>query len=139
MTHRTGLLVLLCAVIGLLPFTQPAAQDQLPTAMKGRWIGMGGQGAKQGGRIPIDFPWSVEITKQSPDGSLEGTMSYAGPQCSAKNAPMTGTFKEGELRVTAELQPQMQCGKQTFRLKKTGGKHLFEGKAQNREGYLDPS
>jgi hypothetical protein len=100
---------------------------------------MGGQGAKQGGRIPIDFPWSLEITKQSPDGSIEGTMSYAGPQCSAKNAPMTGTFKDGELRVTAELQPPVQCGKQTFRLKKSGGKHLFEGKAQNRQGYLDPS
>jgi hypothetical protein len=35
MTHGTRLLVL-CAVIGLLPFTQPAAQEQLPTAMKGR-------------------------------------------------------------------------------------------------------
>ena len=133
---RRFLLLALCAVIGSLPFTQTAAQEQLPAAMKGRWIGMGGQ---QGGRIPIDFQWSIEITKQNPDGSIVGTMSYGGPQCSAKNAPMTGTFDGTELRVTAELQPRAQCGTQTFRLKKAGGKHLFEGKGQGREGYLDPS
>ena len=134
MTRRTRLLVW-CAVIGLLPFTQTAAQEQLPTAMKGRWIGMG----NQAGKIPIDFPWSIEITKQNPDGSIEGTMSYAGPQCSAKNAPMTGTFNGVQLIVTTELQPKMQCGRQSFRLNKSGGKHLFEGKGQNRQGYLDPS
>jgi hypothetical protein len=134
MTRRIRLL-LMCAVIGLLPFTQTAAQEKLPTAMKGRWIGMG----QQGGKIPIDFPWSIEITKQNPDGSIEGSMNYAGPQCSAKNAPMTGTFDGVDLIVTTELQPKMQCGKQSFRLKKSGGKHLFEGKGQNRAGYLDPS
>ena len=132
---RGLLLVALCAVIGSLSFTQTAAQEQLPAAMSGRWLGMG----QKGGKIPIDFAWSVAITKQSPDGSIEGTMSYAGPQCSAKNAPMTGTFDGTELKVTAELQPKAQCGKQTFRLKKAGGKHLFEGKGQDRQGYLDPS
>ena len=97
---RGLLLLALCAVIGSLPFTQTAAQEQLPAAMSGRWLGMG----QKGGKIPIDFAWSVAIAKQSPDGSIEGTMSYAGPQCSAKNAPMTGTFDGTELKVTAELQ-----------------------------------
>jgi hypothetical protein len=134
MTRRT-LLLALCAVIGLLPFTQTAAQEQLPAALKGRWLGMG----QKGGKIPIDFAWSIQITKQNPDGSIEGTMSFAGPQCSAKEAPMTGTFDGTELKVTAQLEPKAQCGVQTFRMRKAGGKHLFEGKGQNREGYLDPS
>lgn len=132
---RTSLALALCAAIGLLPLTQSAAQEQLPPSLAGRWLGMG----KQAGKIPIDFAWSVKITKQNPDGTIEGTMSYGGPQCSAKDAPMTGTFDGTELKVTAQLQPAAQCGKQTFRMKKTGGKHLFEGSGQNREGYLDPN
>ena len=138
MTRRL-LLLALCAVVGSLPFTQTEAQEQLPAAMNGRWLGMGGQGAKQGGKMPIDFAWSIKITKQNPDGSIEGTMSYGGPQCSAKDAPMTGSFDGTELKFTAQLEPKAQCGVQTFRMRKAGGKHLFEGKGQNREGYLDPS
>lgn len=134
MTRKT-LLLALCALIGLLPFAPAGAQEQLPAALKGRWLGMG----QKGGKIPIDFAWSITIAKQNPDGSIEGTMNYGGPQCSAKDAPMTGTFDGTELRVTAQLEPKAQCGKQTFRLKKARGKHLFEGSQQNREGYLDPS
>jgi hypothetical protein len=33
-------------------------------------------------------------------------MSYGGPQCSAKDAPMTGKFDGTELRVTAQLAPK---------------------------------
>jgi hypothetical protein len=137
--RRRTLLLALCAAIGVLPLTQTAAQEPLPAAMSGRWTGMGGEGAKAGGRIPIDFAWSIKITKQNPDGSIEGTMSYGGPQCSAKDTPLTGTFDGKELKLTAQLQPAAQCGKQTFRMRKAGGTHLFESKGQNRQGYLDPS
>lgn len=131
---RTTLALALSAAIGMLPLTQSAAQEQLPPALQGRWLGMG----KQAGKIPIDFAWSVRITKQNPDGTIEGTLTYAGPQCSAKDAPMSGKFDGTELKVTAQLEPKAQCGVQTFRMRKAGGKHLFEGKGQNREGYLDP-
>jgi hypothetical protein len=136
---RRPLLLALCAVIGLLPFAQAPGQDVLPAALAGRWIGFGGQGAKAGGMMPIDFAWSVTITKQNPDGSIEGTLTYGGPQCSARNAPMTGKYNGTELRLTAQLEPKAQCGVQTFRMRKAGGKHLFESKGQNRTGYLDPS
>jgi hypothetical protein len=99
---------------------------------------MGGGGAKAGGKVPIDFAWSIKIAKQNPDGSIDGTLSYGGPQCSAKDAPMTGTFDGTELKVTAQLQPPAQCGKQTFRMRKAGGAHLFEGESTGRKGYLDP-
>jgi len=137
--RRRTLLLALCAVVGSLTFAQTAAQDKLPAAMSGRWIGMGGEGAKQGGRIPIDFAWSIKIARQNPNGTIEGTLSYGGPQCSAKDAPMTGTFDGTELKLTAQLEPKVQCGVQTFRMRKAGGKHLFEVKGQNREGYLDPN
>lgn len=136
---RTTLAIALCAVIGLSPLASIVAQEQLPASMAGRWIGMGGGGAKQGGKIPIDFAWSIKITKQNPDGSIEGTLSYGGPSCSAKDAPMTGTFNGKELKLTAQLQPPAQCGKQTFRMKKVGGTHLFEGESPGRKGYLDPN
>ena len=135
MTYKTRLLVL-CAVIGLLPFAQTVAQEKLPAELQGRWVGTA-KGSV--GQMPIDFAWSIKITKQNPDGSLEGTMNYAGPGCSANNAPMTGTFDGTELAVKATLEPQARCRTQTFRLKKTGGKHLFEAKQRNREGYLDPN
>ena len=137
--RRRTLLLALCAIVGSLTFAQTAAQDKLPAAMSGRWIGMGGEGAKQGGRIPIDFAWSIKIARQNPNGTIEGTLSYGGPQCSAKDAPMTGTFDGTELKLTAQLEPKVQCGVQTFRMRKAGGKHLFEVKGQNREGYLDPN
>lgn len=127
--------LLLCVALALLPLAPASAQEQLPSSLKGRWIGMG----QQAGRIPIDFEWSLQITKQNPDGSIEGTMSFAGPRCSARNAPMTGTFDGQQLIFTTHLEPKAQCGKQTFRMTKRGGKHLFEGRAQDREGYLDPS
>jgi hypothetical protein len=136
---RRTLLLALCAAVGLLPFAQAVAQEKLPAAMTGRWIGFGGQGARQGGRIPVDFAWSIKIAKQNPDGTIEGTLSYGGPQCSARDAPMTGTFDGTELKLAAQLEPKVQCGVQTFRMRKAGGKHLFEGKGQNREGWLDPS
>jgi hypothetical protein len=136
---RRLVLLALCAAVGALPFTQVASQEPLPAAMSGRWIGMGGQGAKAGGKMPIDFAWSVKVTKQNPDGSIEGTITYGGPQCSAKDAPMTGKFDGTELRMTVQLEPKVQCGVQNFRMQKAGGKHLFEGKGQNRTGYLDPS
>lgn len=126
---------LLCVALALLPLAPAAAQEQLPASLKGRWIGMG----QQAGRVPIDFEWSLVITKQNPDGSIEGTMSYAGRMCSAKDAPMTGTFDGKQLIVSAELEPRAQCGKMTFRMAKRGGKHLFEARGQDREGYLDPS
>jgi hypothetical protein len=134
MTRGTRRL-LLCVALALLPLAPATAQEQLPSSLKGRWIGMG----QQAGRVPIDFEWSLEIAKQNPDGSLMGTLSYAGRMCSAKNAPMTGTFDGKQLIVSAELEPKAQCGKMTFRMTKRGGKHLFEGRAQDREGYLDPS
>jgi len=137
--RRRTLLLALCAIVGSLTFAQTAAQDKLPAAMSGRWIGMGGEGAKQGGRIPIDFAWSIKIARQNPNGTIEGTLSYGGPQCSAKDAPMTGTFDGTELKLTAQIEPKVQCGVQTFRMRKAGGKHLFEVKGQNREGYLDPN
>lgn len=132
MTNKTRLLVM-CALIGLLPFAQTVAQEQLPTELQGRWVGM-----SKAGKMPIDFPWSIKITKQNPDGSIEGTLSYAGLGCSAKNAPMTGTFNGKDLTVKAPLEPQAQCKTPTFRMHKSGGKHMFEGKQQNREGWLDP-
>ena len=134
MTYRSPLLML-CILIGLLPFAQTVAQEKLPPELQGRWVGTG-KGSV--GQMPIDFAWSVKITKQNPDGSLEGTMNYDGPGCSAKNAPMTGTFDGTELAVKATLEPEARCRTQTFRVKKTGGQHLFEGKQRNREGYLDP-
>jgi hypothetical protein len=137
--RRRLLLLALCAAVGVLPFIQAAAQEPLPAAMSGRWIGMGGQGAKAGGMMPIDFAWSVKITKQNPDGTIEGTLSYAGPQCSAKDAPMTGKYVGKQLQMTVQLEPKAQCGVVNFRMQKAGGKHLFEGKGQNRTGYLDPS
>jgi hypothetical protein len=127
--------VLLCVALALLPLAPAAAQEQLPSSLKGRWLGMG----QQVGRMPVDFEWSLQITKQNPDGSIEGTMSFAGPMCSAKNAPMTGTFDGKQLVVSAVLEPKAQCGKSTFRMVKRGGKHLFEGRGQDREGWLDPN
>jgi hypothetical protein len=137
--RRTTLALALCAAIGVLPLTQTAAQEPLPASMAGRWVGFGGEGAKAGGRMPIDFAWSIKITKQNPDGSIEGTLSFGGPSCSAKDTPMTGTFDGKELKLTAQLQPAAQCGEQTFRMRKAGGKHLFEGGGQTRKGYLDPN
>jgi hypothetical protein len=126
--------LLLYVALALLPLAPAAAQEQLPSSLKGRWVGMG----QQAGRVPVDFEWSLEITKQNSDGSIEGTMSYGGSRCSAKNAPMTGTFDGKQLVVSAMLEPKAQCGKQTFRMVKRGGKHLFEGRGQDREGWLDP-
>jgi hypothetical protein len=54
---------------------------------------------------------------------------------------MTGTFDGTELVIKTELEPKVQCGPTTFRMKKTGGKHMFEGTrpAVGLTGYLDPS
>jgi hypothetical protein len=134
-TRRAALLALSAAIGLLLPVVEAGAQEQLPTSLKGRWLGMG----QQAGKTPIDFAWSIEITKQNPDGTLEGTMTYGAPMCKAKDAPMTGRYDGEQLIVSAELQPKAQCGVQTFRLKKTGGKHLFEVRGRDRDGYLDPN
>jgi hypothetical protein len=53
---------------------------------------------------------------------------------------MTGRFDGVELVIKTELEPKAQCGATTIRMKKAGGKHLFEGTNRSgAEGYLDPS
>lgn len=128
-------LAVLMSVLIFMPVAQVAADDALPKSLSGRWIGTTVK------RTPYDFAWSLQIAKQNPDGSFEGTINYDGRQCTARNAPMTGTFDGAELTIKTELEPKTQCGPTTFRLKKAGGKHLFEGKPRvgGGEGYLDPS
>jgi hypothetical protein len=132
------------AVLGLLSalyLTQVAAADLLPQSLSGRWVGT--IRAKGGSAwMPVDFAWSLQIAKQNPDGSFEGTITYEGRQCSAKNAPMKGNFDGAELVVKTELEPKAQCGPTTLRMKKAGGKHMFESTMRRQggvDGYLDPS
>ncbi len=117
------------AAVLLAPATTVSAQESLPKALKGEWTS------------PYVAEWSVRITKQNPDGSIEGTASYYGKLCGARDAPMTGTF-DGTTPVTrTDLDPKPACGKAVFRLKKGGSKHWFEGKSQSSgyDGFLDPS
>lgn len=133
----------LAVVLGILCafyLTQVTAADLLPNALSGRWVGTGK--AKGGAALPVDFAWSLQLAKQNSDGSFEGTITYAGRNCSARNAPMSGSYDGMELVIKTELEPKAQCGPTTFRMKKTGGKHMFEGTMRGQagvEGYLDPS
>ncbi len=129
--------ILLGSLLGFLPLTLVMAEDPLPTSMNGRWVGTS---SKSVGKAPIDIAWSVMVAKQNPDGSFEGTVTYQGTRCSAKDAPMKGTFNGEELVIKTELEPKAQCGSVTYRMKKAGGKHLFEGTNRSGiSGYLDPS
>lgn len=130
-------LAALLGVLSVLLLTHVVAEDLLPKDMNGRWSGTSGRGMNQ---TPIDWAWSVHIAKQNPDKSLEGTITYEGRRCSAKDAPMTGTFDGVELVIKTQLEPKAQCGASTMRMKKTGGKHLFEGTNRSgADGYLDPA
>lgn len=134
-------LAMVLGVVSALHLTQVIAADLLPQTLSGRWVGT--VRAKGGSAsMPVDFAWSLQIAKQNPDGSFEGTITYDGRQCKAKNAPMKGTFDGVELVVKTELEPKTECGPTTFRMKKTGGKHMFEGTMRAGPGvvgYLDPS
>lgn len=137
-------LVMAIGVLGASYLTQVFAADLLPQNLSGRWVGTAR--AKGGSAsMPVDFAWSLQLAKQNPDGSFEGTITYAGRNCSARNAPMSGTYDGDQLVIKTELEPKGQCGPTTFRMKKTGGKHMFEGTMMRAGpgagvvGYLDPS
>jgi hypothetical protein len=90
----------------------------------------------------VNSAWSIVIEKVATDGSFEGSVTYAGRQCSAlRNPTKNGIITNDEIRFNVWMGPN--CAENAFVLRK-GKDHLLEGELRSNvapdpaQVWLDP-
>jgi hypothetical protein len=119
----------------------PITAATLPRAMKGNAVW------SQGPATPTMLtwqlnPWSLAIAKTNSDGTFDGSITFVGPGCAARELPIAnGVIQGGEVRFSVQM--GARCPER-FRLR-GGSEHLLEGEAEFDAGarparvWLDPS
>jgi hypothetical protein len=98
-----------------------SATDSLPAHMTGKW-----DGRLTDGR-PVYWTWTVEITKQNVDGSLDAIVDVSGGvNCFTRKRHTTGKYEGTVLILNIPRAPRGQCRDLTLELRPTPA-HLFEG------------
>lgn len=130
---RAGLLPLvtlaLACAAGAFAQSTPAP---LPPSLSGRWTY-----SAPNGRTFID-QWSVRFDDGGAAGAVNGTLTWRGLTCGAKDEPVTGTWNGTELRFAFVLRPNVNTqnpngncgsGQTTVVLTRKAGATGFEGTA----------
>jgi hypothetical protein len=117
------------AVLSVVSIDCLFAADPLPAAMSGQWSGTSGGGA------PLIFDVSIVVTKQSADGSVEGTVTRWGNGCGAINEPFKGTFDGASLKFTSMSHANVNsrranatCGEDEYSVTRSPDGKSFQGK-----------
>jgi hypothetical protein len=113
-----------------------AAQEQLPKKLEGTWTGSFSRGpitSNIGGEL------SVVIEKQSPDGAIEGKMTFSGNQyCELQDDPITGKFDGAVLTLYFTFRNKIQnggCGKSRFVMNRDSD-GTFAGEIPNHPSHI---
>jgi hypothetical protein len=90
--------------------------------MTGKW-----DGRLTDGRRPVYWTWTVDITKQNPDGSFEAVVDLSeGVNCFTRKRHTIGKYDGTVFVLTIPRDPKAQCRDLTLELRR-GAAHLFEG------------
>jgi hypothetical protein len=112
-----------------------SAADPLPPHLTGKW-----DGRLTDGR-PVYWTWTVNVTKQDRDGSVNAVVDVAGGvNCFTKKQHATGKYDGTVLVLILPRAPTARCRDLTLELQ-PGTAHLFEGVGastmRNVKMYLD--
>jgi hypothetical protein len=105
------------------------ADMKLPPKFAGKTEGVRG--------AMVNVSWSMTVDEVTPDGTVRGKITYAGPNCGADNADYTAKYDGKTLTIPMPFSGPPQCSGFVFELTRHEGTNHFEGiyEGQNARGF----